>query len=74
MAFVWMKSDQQYFIASGNSLAEDTPCIRQRWRRVMIDRILTKVELTVPQPLAAECIIQPVQVLPNTIAMIDSTP
>jgi Transposase IS4 len=54
MAFVWMDRDRRYFIASGSSLAEGTPFIRQRWRQLVIDRSPTKVELTVPQPLAAE--------------------
>jgi hypothetical protein len=54
MAFVWMDRDRRYFIASGSSLAEGTPFIRQRWRQLVFDRSPTKVELTVPQPLAAE--------------------
>jgi Transposase IS4 len=38
MAFVWMDRDRRYFIASGSSLQEETPCVRQRSRQ--IDNIL----------------------------------
>jgi hypothetical protein len=54
MVFLWMDRDRRYFIASGSSLGEDTPFVSQRWRQIMAGRSPEKVELTVPQPLAAE--------------------
>jgi hypothetical protein len=55
LAFVWMDRDRRYFIASGSSLQEGTPYIRDRWRQVGDDNALPeRVRLVVPQPKAAE--------------------
>jgi Transposase IS4 len=56
LAFVWMDRARRYFIASGSSLAEGMPYIRDRWRQVSneINADPTRVQLTVPQPKAAE--------------------
>jgi Transposase IS4 len=37
LAFVWMDRDRRYFIASGGSLDEGSPCIRERWRQIEQD-------------------------------------
>jgi hypothetical protein len=56
IAFVWMDRDRRYFIATSSSLEEGIPYVRDRWRQV--DRALNadaeRIELTVPQPKAAE--------------------
>jgi hypothetical protein len=56
MAFVWMDRDHRYFVASASSLDEGTPYNRFRWRQVddREDALPTRVELSVPQPKAAE--------------------
>ena len=56
LAFVWMDRDRRYFIASGSSLSDGTPIVRQRWRQIGDDPEAdpTRVELTIPQPKAAE--------------------
>jgi hypothetical protein len=56
MAFVWMDRERRYFIASAGSLAEGEPYIRHHWRQVSdeLDADPERVELTVPQPQAAE--------------------
>jgi Transposase IS4 len=56
LAFVWMDQERRYFIASGSSLKEGTPYIRDQWRQVSLELNAdpTKVQLTVPQPKAAE--------------------
>jgi Transposase IS4 len=56
LAFVWMDRDRRYFIASAGSLAEGEPNVRTRWRQVAQEENAepTRVELTIPQPRAAE--------------------
>jgi hypothetical protein len=56
LAFVWMDRARRYFIASGSSLAEGMPYIRDRWRQISneINADPTRAQLTVPQPKAAE--------------------
>jgi Transposase IS4 len=55
LAFVWMYRELRYFIASGSSLDEGAPYIRERWRQILQDNESpTKVVLTIPQPKAAE--------------------
>jgi hypothetical protein len=56
LAFVWMNRDRRYFIASGSSLSEGIPNVRDRWRKISAEPNAdpTKVQLTVAQPKAAE--------------------
>ncbi len=56
MAFVWVDRERRYFIASAGSLAEGEPYHRNRWRQVSEEPNAAPemVELTVPQPRAAE--------------------
>ncbi len=56
MAFVWVDRERRYFIASAGSLAEGEPYHRNRWRQVSEEPNAEpeRVELTVPQPRAAE--------------------
>jgi hypothetical protein len=50
-----MDRERRYFIASGSSLDEGAPYIRERWRQIQQDQESpTKVVLTIPQPKAAE--------------------
>jgi hypothetical protein len=55
-AFVWVDRERRYFVASAGSLAEGEPYHRQRWRQVSKEENAApqRVELTVPQPHAAE--------------------
>lgn len=56
MAFVWVDRERRYFIASAGSLAEGEPYHRNRWRQIAEEPNAEpeRVELTVPQPRAAE--------------------
>jgi Transposase IS4 len=56
LAFVWVDRERRYFIASAGSLAEGEPYHRNRWRQVSEEPNAEpeRVELTVPQPRAAE--------------------
>ena len=56
LAFVWMDRQRRYFIANTSSLDAGTPYTRVRWRQVddAPSAEPTRVELTVPQPKAAE--------------------
>ena len=55
MAFVWMDRDRRNFIATVSSINEGNPCLRERWRQIAPgEESPEKVELTVPQPHAAE--------------------
>jgi Transposase IS4 len=56
IAFVWMDRERRYFIASGSSLQDGVPYVRSRWRQVDLqdDASPSRLELTVPQPRAAE--------------------
>lgn len=56
IAFVWMDRDRRYFIASASSLDEGEPYNRFRWRQVDVEDNAppTRVQLTIPQPKAAE--------------------
>jgi hypothetical protein len=55
MAFVWMDRDRRNFIATVSSITDGNPCLRERWRQIAPgEESPEKVELTVPQPLAAE--------------------
>jgi hypothetical protein len=50
-----MDQDCRYFIASGSSLSDGTPIVRQQWRLIGDDPEADpmRVELTIPQPKAA---------------------
>lgn len=56
MAFVWLDRERRYFVCSAGSLAEGEPYIRHRWRQVSQEKDAPpeRVQLTVPQPRAAE--------------------
>jgi hypothetical protein len=56
LAFMWMDRNRSYFIASGSSLEEGEEYIRNRWQQVDTaqNADAEMVELTVPQPKAAE--------------------
>ena len=56
LSFVWMDRDQRYFVASASSLDSGVPYSRNRWRQVSLelDALPENVELTIPQPKAAE--------------------
>ena len=57
LAFVWMDRDRRYFISTTSSLANGVPYSRERWRQVDVttpDAPPERVELTIPQPKAAE--------------------
>ena len=56
LAFVWLDKERRYFIATTSSLDEGTPCSRERWRQVDQEENADAelVELTIPQPKAAE--------------------
>lgn len=54
MAFVWMDRERRYFLATGSSLEEGAPYVRQRWRQLENDEPPVKVKLVVPQPKACE--------------------
>ena len=56
LSFVWMDRDRRYFIASASSLDSSIPYSRNRWRQVSLelDALPENVELTIPQPKAAE--------------------
>lgn len=56
LAFVWMDRNRRYFIANTSSLQEGAPYSRIRWRQVdtMANADASRVELTIPQPIACE--------------------
>jgi hypothetical protein len=56
LSFVWMDRDRRYFVSTTASLKPGRPYSRTRWRQVdpTPNALPEKVELTVPQPLAAE--------------------
>jgi hypothetical protein len=56
LAFVWMDRNRRYFIANCSSLQEGAPYSRIRWRQVdtTANADATRVELTIPQPIACE--------------------
>jgi hypothetical protein len=56
LAFVWMDRNRRYFITNTSSLQEGAPYSRIRWRQVdtTVNADATRVELTIPQPLACE--------------------
>jgi hypothetical protein len=56
LAFAWMDQDYRYFIALGSSLSDGTPIVWQRWQQIGDDPEADsmRVELTIPQPKAAE--------------------
>jgi hypothetical protein len=56
LAFVWMDCNRRYFIATGSLLAPGVPYNRLRWRQgdQALNTDPARVELTVPQPKAAE--------------------
>lgn len=56
LAFVWMDRQRRYFISTASSLDAGTPYTRTRWRQTddTPNAEPTRVELTVPQPKAAE--------------------
>ena len=56
LSFVWMDRDRRYFVASASSLDSGVPYSRNRWRQVSLelDALPENVELTIPQPKAAE--------------------
>jgi hypothetical protein len=56
MAFVWMDRDRRYFIATRSSLDLGEHYARTRWRQVdqTRDADPERVDLEIPQPLAAE--------------------
>jgi hypothetical protein len=55
-AFVWMDRQRRYFISTASSLDAGTPYTRLQWRQVdeSPNAEPTRVELTVPQPTAAQ--------------------
>jgi Transposase IS4 len=56
MAFVWLDRERRYFVTSCSSLAEGQPYVRHRWRQLVSDLTTPpeRIELTIPQPAAAE--------------------
>jgi hypothetical protein len=71
LAFVWMDRDRRYFIATTGSLLAGTPYTRIRWRQVNDeeDADPDRVELTIPQPMAAETyLLRAVQSTSTTVA------
>ena len=56
LSFVWMDRERRYFISSASSLQEGEPYSRKRWRQVSEEDNAEpeNVELTIPQPKAAE--------------------
>jgi hypothetical protein len=56
MAFVWMDRDRRYFIATRSTLEQGEYYARMRWRQVdqTVNADAERVDLEVPQPLAAE--------------------
>ena len=56
LAFVWMDRQRRYFISTASSLDAGAPYTRMQWRQVdeAPNAEPTRVELTVPQPKAAE--------------------
>ena len=56
IAFVWMDRERRYFITNTSCLLSGAPYIRQRWRQIGDDENgdPTLVELSIPQPAAAE--------------------
>ena len=56
LSFVSMDRDRRYFVASASSLDSGVPYSRNRWRQVSLelDALPENVELTIPQPKAAE--------------------
>ena len=57
LASVWMDRDWCHFILTTSSLANEVPYTRERWRQVDTttpDAPTERVELTIPQPKAAE--------------------
>ena len=56
LSFVWMDRDRRYFVASASSLDSGVPYSQNRWRQVSLelDALPENVELTIPQPKAAE--------------------
>jgi hypothetical protein len=57
LVFVWMDRERRYFIASCSSLLPGVPYDRKRWRQleeVRTNELPVLVELSVPQPQAAE--------------------
>ena len=56
LSFVWMDRDRRYFIASASSLDSGAPYSRNRWCQVSLelDALPENIELTIPQPKAAE--------------------
>jgi hypothetical protein len=56
LAFVWMDRNRRYFISNCSSLQEGAPYSRIRWRQVdtTANADATRVELTIPQPIACE--------------------
>jgi hypothetical protein len=56
MAFTWVGRDRRYFVSTCSSLAPGTPYTRSRLRQVSVEPNAPPevVELTVPQPQAAE--------------------
>ncbi len=56
MAFVWMDRDRRYFIATRSTLEQGEYYARMRWRQVdqTVNADAERVDLEIPQPLAAE--------------------
>ena len=56
IAFVWMDQDRQYFISNASSLLLGDPYVRKWWRQVNPEENAEpeQVELTIPQPKAAQ--------------------
>ena len=56
LAFVWMDRQRRYFISTASSLDAGAPYARLRWRQLdeSPNAEPTRMELTVPQPKAAE--------------------
>jgi hypothetical protein len=56
LAFVWMDRDRRNFISSCSSLQEGREFVRNRWRQIDTtpDADAENIDLTVPQPKAAE--------------------
>ena len=57
LSFIWVDRDRRYFTATGSSMQEGDPYVRQRWRQVDKEDPNAdpeKVEIQVPIPKAAE--------------------
>ena len=56
MAFIWMDQDHRYFIATRSTLDRGEHYSRTRWRQVdqTVNADAERVDLEIPQPLAAE--------------------